>query len=110
MDCWYIGCVCNFTCLGNSQGSPYNVWNGYSTEYPTALEAGIDIDTFHIKWTDNQIQEGDTSAQINLHAYGDGYVLMYKIISFRSTVKTGGALQKFRNILDSKGSEEKESK
>ena len=87
---------------GNTQGNPTNVWNGFSgdSDNPTdgnhlAAESGIDVDTFHIKWADNWIQEGDTSAQINLHTYGDGYVTVYMILSFRSTITTSGTLGYF---------------
>jgi hypothetical protein len=84
---------------GNSSGNPNNVWNGFSgdSDSPTtagamASESGIDVDTFHIKWANNWLQEGDTSAQIKLSTQGDGYVLVYMIISFRSKTTTGGVL------------------
>jgi hypothetical protein len=76
---------------GNTEGSPRNVWNGRSTG-STSSEAGVDIDTFHILWSQNQLRVGDTSAQINLHTYGDGYVTIYKILSFRSKITTGGSI------------------
>jgi hypothetical protein len=76
---------------GNTQASPRNVWNGRSTG-STASEAGIDVDTFHILWTDNQLQEGDTSAKIDMYTNGDGYVTVYMILSFRSKITTGGAI------------------
>jgi hypothetical protein len=76
---------------GNTQGSPRNVWNGRSTG-STSSEAGIDIDTFHVLWADNQLREGDTSAKIDFYTDGDGYVTIYKILSFRSKITTGGSI------------------
>jgi hypothetical protein len=75
----------------NTSGNPTNVWNGRSTG-STSSEAGIDVDTFHVLWTDHILLEGDTSAQINLHTEGDGYVTIYKILSFRSKITTGGSI------------------
>lgn len=54
--------------------------------------AGIDIDTFHIKWGDNLLEPGDTSAGINIYTDGDGYVFIYLVLSFRSQSTIGGAL------------------
>jgi hypothetical protein len=76
---------------GNTQASPRNVWNGRSTG-STSSEAGIDVDTFEIYWAANWLREGDISATINLHTDGDGYVTIYKILSFRSSVTTGGSI------------------
>jgi hypothetical protein len=75
----------------NYAGYPRNVWNGRSTG-SGASEAGIDVDTFYIQWADNILLQGDTSAKLNMHTYGDGYVTIYKILSFRSQIIPGGAL------------------
>lgn len=83
------------TVTGNSSSSPYNVWNSsfidQATMQPSTV-AGVDIDTFHIKWGENLIQTNDTSADIRLSTNGDGYVLVYMIMSFRSLVTNGGSI------------------
>jgi len=79
----------------NGGGTENNVWNGsfidQATMQPSAVP-GIDIDTFHIKWGDNLIHTNDTSANIELSTNGDGYVLVYMIMSFRSLVTNGGSI------------------
>jgi len=77
---------------GGPSGSLYNVWNSRSTENPSVSEAGIDLDSFHILWSDNILKSGDTSANLNFHTYGDGYVTIYMILSVRSKITTGGSI------------------
>jgi hypothetical protein len=83
------------TLTGNSSSSPNNVWNSsfidQATMQPSTV-SGVDIDTFHIKWGENLIQTNDTSANIRLSTNGDGYVLVYMIMSFRSLVTNGGSI------------------
>lgn len=73
---------------------PNNVWNGQSSEFSS--EIGIDIDTFHILWSDPvngvTLKPDDTLAKMRFYTNGDGYVLIYMIASFRSTPSTGGAM------------------
>ena len=77
------------TVINNASANPHNVLNSKSL----GLSApGIDLDTFHIKWSDNLLFKGDTSANINIHTENDGYVVIYLILSFRSTSTTGGTL------------------
>jgi hypothetical protein len=75
----------------NTQLNPNNVWNGRSTGSASS-QAGIDVDTFSILWSDSLLQQGDTSATLNLYTSGDGYVTIYKILSFRSKITTGGSI------------------
>ncbi|MDD5702571.1 MAG: hypothetical protein PHU23_11055, partial [Dehalococcoidales bacterium] len=77
------------TCTNNTSENPRNVLNGQSEELAAA---GIDLDTFHIKWGYNQLSTGDTSADINIYTQGDGYVFIYLVLSFRSQSTIGGAL------------------
>ena len=83
------------TLTGNSGATPDNVWNSawidQATMQPSTVP-GIDIDTFHIKWGENLIHTNDTSATIRLSTDGDGYVLVYMIMSFRSAVTSGGSI------------------
>jgi len=66
-----------------------DVWNSWSQGLS---EDGVDIDTFYIRWADDLLQPGDTSAQIDLPTENDSWNLVYIIISFRSEVTTGGTL------------------
>jgi Tfp pilus assembly protein PilX len=83
------------TPTGNVDAIPDNVWNSawidQATMQPAAVP-GIDIDTFHIEWGENLIHTNDTSATIRLSTNGDGYVLVYMIMSFRSLVTNGGSI------------------
>jgi hypothetical protein len=84
----------------DTQSNPNNVWNSEWIDQSTGNICsipGIDVDTFHIKWGDNVggvrlINTGDTSGTLNLTTHGDGYVLIYTILSFRSEATTGGSL------------------
>jgi hypothetical protein len=79
----------------NTQAAPFNVWNGRSTG-STGPEAGIDVDTFSVPWgtptSTGILRPGDTSANIHMYTNGDGYVTVYMILSFRSTITTGGSI------------------
>ena len=71
-----------------------SVWYGVPVAYN-----GIDIDTFHVKWTDDilhtstpVIQTNDTTATLNIYSMNDGLVSIYLIASFRSSVASGGSV------------------
>jgi hypothetical protein len=59
---------------------------------------GIDIDTLgvdppngrYITWNSGILNEGDTSAHIDLVTHQDVWNLVYIILSFRSSTTTGG--------------------
>lgn len=106
-DVWYSGdyLAVNGTKLwdgtttsGNSKASPNNCFNSASIGLGTY--DGIDINTLgidppngeYITWASNILQEGDTSAQVDLVTYQDVWNLVYIIISFRSEASTGGSL------------------
>ena len=84
----------------NSKTNPNNAFN--STSYGNNMNDGIDIDTFgidptanppqYITWGSHLLNQGDTSAQIDLYTHTDGWYLGYIIISFRSLTTTGGSL------------------
>ena len=79
----------------NTAAAPFNVWNGRSTG-STNDQAGIDVDTFTVPWgsppSNGILRPGDTSANIHMYTNGDGYVIEYMILSFRSTITTGGSI------------------
>jgi len=75
--------------LSNAQSPVNNVWNSQS---PGLNEDGIDIDTFNITWESDVLDPGDTSASIDMPTKFDSYNLIYIILSFRSEVVTGDAL------------------
>ncbi len=77
--------------LPNTADQPDNVWNSYN-QAGILENDGIDIKTFHIPWSCNLLQQGDTSARIDLPTEIDSWNLVYIILSFRSAVKTGGNL------------------
>jgi hypothetical protein len=81
--------IFNGTYLSNAQSPWDNVWNSKS---PGVSNDGIDIDTFDITWASGLLEEGDTSAQIDLPTQIDSWNLVYIILSFRSETTTGGAL------------------
>jgi hypothetical protein len=84
----------------NSKANPDNAFN--STSYGNNMNDGIDIDTFgidpaanpaqYITWNSHLLNQGDTSAQIDLYTHTDGWYLGYIIISSRSLTTTGGSL------------------
>jgi hypothetical protein len=69
--------------------SSNDVWNSWSVGL---VEDGIDIDTFHVTWGSGLLEEGDTSAQVDLPTATDSWNLVYIILSFRSSSVTGGAI------------------
>jgi hypothetical protein len=80
---------------GGDFGNPYdNVWNGQSV----GITPGIDIDTFQVEWDDDVLEKGDTSADVVLGNASDKpgdaelIMLVYIIISFRSSVTSGGTI------------------
>jgi hypothetical protein len=73
----------------NTSASPNNVWNGLSTAFNAD---GIDVDTFYVPWSSGLLSAGDTSAHIDLCTAQDNWNLIYIILSFRSSVTTGGAV------------------
>ncbi|MBN1367754.1 MAG: hypothetical protein JW967_07495 [Dehalococcoidales bacterium] len=77
------------TTTGNSSSHPDNVWNGDSL---VLTADGIDIDTFYITWTSGLLNQGDTSAHIDIYTEQDGWNLVYIILSFRSEITTGGTI------------------
>jgi|GEM_PF-1414783 len=106
-DNWYTGdyLVLNGTRLwdgtstnDNSQSNPDNAFN--STTMGLGTNDGIDIDTFginppagqYITWASGLLNQGDTSAQIDLWTHQDVWNLNYIVISFRSATTTGGSL------------------
>ena len=75
----------------NSESSPNNVWNGESELFDTD---GVDIDTFEIEWDRpyGELEEGDSSARIDIYTEQDNWNLIYIILSFRSETTTGNAM------------------
>ena len=85
----------------NTQSHPDNVWNGYPQPPATGLVDGVDIKTFNIKWDTNGngvldsgdlLHPGDTSARIDMPTNDDSWNLVYIILSFRSSVTSGGSV------------------
>jgi hypothetical protein len=84
----------------NTKANPTNIWNSRSRVLGTV--SGVDIDTpgvdptanppQYITWSSNVLRSGDTLAEINLPSPGDGFTLIYVILSFRSEVTSGGTL------------------
>lgn len=82
----------------NSKSNPSNIFNSASMGLGTY--DGIDIDTLgidppngqYITWGSGILDEGDTSAQINMWTHQDVWNLTYIVISFRSSTTTGGSL------------------
>ena len=73
----------------NSQAQPNNVWNSKSV----GLAAdGVDVDTFNVSWASGRINEGDTSARLDIYTQTDIWNVIYLIISFRSETRIGGDL------------------
>jgi len=72
-------------------GDPYDginpqtdVWNGKSSGLSGELIDGVDIDTFEITETYEDIDEGDTAAVIHMGTQSDSWNLVYLFLSFRS--------------------------
>jgi hypothetical protein len=77
----------NGVSLSNSESPANNVWNSAS---PGLMEDGIDIDTFEVNYP--TISPGDASAQVDLPTETDSWNLVYIILSFRSSVTSGGTI------------------
>jgi len=80
--------------LLDGTGTPWNnVWNSVSLGITAS---GIDIDTFYVPWGtppgSGILRPGDTSAQIDIPTTGDGFTLSYIILSFRSSITSGGTI------------------
>jgi hypothetical protein len=75
--------------LSDAENPADNVWNSYSNALDNPEINGIDLDTFDIS---SHIQPEDTSADIQLHTYYDGFAVIYVILSFRSDSQFGGVI------------------
>jgi hypothetical protein len=72
-----------------------NVWNSQFIDQSTRMinpNDGIDIDTFHITWASGLVNSGDNSARIDMPTQSDSWNLIYTIVSFRSSITSGGAI------------------
>jgi len=83
--------VFNGTALwdGTEGESWTDVWNGQSVGMTAQ---GVDVDTFYVTWASNLLTPGTSSAQIDLNTDTDFWQVVYIIISFRSSVTSGGAI------------------
>ncbi|NQT74131.1 MAG: hypothetical protein HQ553_15415 [Chloroflexi bacterium] len=89
-DCWNGDSLeLNGTALSNADSPVNNVWNSQS---PGLAADGVDIDTFDVTWASGLITAGDSSAQLDLDTGVDSWNLVYIILSVRSEVVTGGAM------------------
>ncbi|NWF78391.1 MAG: hypothetical protein HXY36_07390 [Chloroflexi bacterium] len=83
------------TCDHNSESNPNNVWNSQS---PGLAANGVDIDTFQVPWSSGLLEPGNTSAWVELGNSssnpldGELIVLVYIIMSFRSSTTSGGSI------------------
>jgi hypothetical protein len=80
--------------MSNSSSPSNNVWNSAS---PGMTVAGVDIDPFDITWASGILSPGDTSVQIDIPTGTppqdtDGFSMVYIILSFRSSITSGGTL------------------
>lgn len=66
-----------------------NVWNSISVG---VTASGIDIDTFYVTWSSGILEPDNTWAQVDIPTVGDGFTLSYIILSFRSSITSGGTL------------------
>jgi len=82
-------------CDHNSESSPNNVWNSQS---PGLDASGVDIDTFQVTWSSGLLEPGDTAAWVELGNAssnpldGELIVLVYIVVSFRSSTTSGGSI------------------
>ena len=75
----------------NTAAQPDNVWN--SSYSPTeTFPDGVDIKNFSVPWASNLLQPGATTAQIDMPTFTDGWCLLYMVVSFRSSVTSGGSV------------------
>jgi hypothetical protein len=73
----------------NNSGTPNNVWNSKSL----GLSAqGVDVDTFYVPWSSGKLNQGETSARIELFTRTDSWNLVYIILSFRSKTTSGSTI------------------
>jgi hypothetical protein len=84
----------NGVSLSNSASPANNVWNSNS---PGLSVPGVDIDPFDITWSSHILSPGDTSVQIDIPTGTpphdtDGFTMTYIILSFRSSITSGGTL------------------
>jgi len=84
----------NGSSMSNSSSPSNNVWNSAS---PGMTVAGVDIDPFDITWASGILSPGDTSVQIDIPTGTppqdtDGFSMVYIILSFRSSITSGGTL------------------
>jgi hypothetical protein len=103
--------------LPNTYDTPGNVWNstpqnqtsqewtpnGYQTytlpQYEPSTQDGMDIKTFVILWESGLLTPGVSSARIDIPTNYDQFNLVYIILSFRSSVTSGGPISYLvRNI------------
>lgn len=89
-DCWNGDSLeLNGTALSNADSPSTDVWNSKS---PGLAADGVDIDTFDIAWASGLITSGDSSVQLDMDTGVDSWNLVYIILSVRSEVVTGGAM------------------
>ncbi len=97
-DIWYPGDYLRFNgtklpdnddILGLGGTNTDNVWNGVSIGMSAE---GVDVDTFYVRWDDNLLSPGDTSAEIDIWTDIDIWNLVYIVLSFRSETTTGGTV------------------
>lgn len=78
--------------FSNTESQPDNVWNSKSQSGGTGNYDGVDIKTFDISWDSGLIEAGNTLARIDLPTYQDSWNMVYIILSFRSSVTSGGSI------------------
>jgi hypothetical protein len=90
-DDWYEGdyYMFNGTKLDDGTSSINDVWNGRSVGMSAE---GIDVDTFYVTWSSGLLEEGDTSATVDIVTDVDIWNLIYTILSFRSDITNGGTI------------------
>jgi hypothetical protein len=90
-DDWYEGDYyqLNDTSLDDGTSSLNDVWNGRSVGMSAE---GVDVDTFHVTWDSGLLEPGDTSAEVDIYTGIDIWNLVYTILSFRSSVTSGGTI------------------
>lgn len=74
---------------GTSPVNKNNVWNSKSVGMS---EPGVDIDTFYITWASGLLEEGETTARIDIYTAQDNWMLIYMILSVRSETTMGSFL------------------
>jgi hypothetical protein len=84
----------NWAYLLDGTGYPWNnVWNSESVIGSNIVSIpGVDVDTFYVTWNSRILNPGDTWAQVDINTTNDGFTLSYIILSFRSNIKTSGAV------------------